>query len=114
MVPEPVMEPVVEVAHPIASEGARMLELARIFARGGTCEADDDDDGMLALLTAIRVKSNCRRNESAYRLLDVLHKHAEFADVRQKLFELVAQPGKNWWGAHKEERTLLRTKYGVE
>ena len=90
------------------TEESRMIRLVRAFASTGTCE----DRELLTLMDSIRVKSNCRRNECAFRLLEVLHKYPESTNMRQSLFEAIAQVGKHWWHDHKKDRALLRAKYG--
>lgn len=97
-----------DTAPRVESEEDKMLRLARIFANGGTCEGDEE---LQTLLGKIRVKSNMKRNEFAYRLLDVMHKHREFECARQKIFERIVQPGKYWWDEHRKQRGELRAKY---
>ncbi len=85
-----------------------MLRLARIFAEGEPCQ----EPLLLALLVKLRAKSNCKRNEFAFRMLNVLHMFVEFSNKRQRLFEAIVQPGRNWWNDHKAERARLRDQYG--
>jgi serine/threonine protein kinase len=98
---------VIEANRQANHEKLKLLKLAREFAREGTCR----DPELLAMLNNIRKKSVCLKNEYADRLLKLLHKRPEFADKRQKLFELIVKPGHNWWHSHKKQRALLRAKY---
>lgn len=96
-----------QVAPPISETEGEMLRLARAFVSTGACE----DAELITLLEHIRVKSNCKRNEYAFRLLTLLHKYPEFAAKRQMLFEAIAQSGKHWWHDHKRDRALLRAMF---
>jgi hypothetical protein len=90
----------------------QMVQLARLFARGGG-DDDVDDRELLNLLAQLRVKSNCKRNEVASRMLDVLHRYPEFAAKRRELYGALVLPGKNWWTDHKKDRAHLREQYGL-
>ncbi len=88
----------------------QMLRLAHLHAKG----KDVREKKLLALQAKLRVKSTFKKNVFVYQLMDVLHKHPEFASRREKVFLSVTQTSKHWWGDHKAERAALRAKYGLK